>query len=435
MTALISEAPLAPLIARLRTGETSPASHLERARERVKTVDPQIRALLDEPDRWQRLEAATRALEARYPESHDRPALFGVPVGIKDIFHVDGFPTRAGSQLPPDVLAGPEAETVRRLREAGAMLLGKTVTTEFAYFAPGPTRNPHDTGHTPGGSSSGSAAAVAAGLVPLALGSQTIGSVNRPAAFCGVVGVKPSFGRISTAGVVPVAPSVDTVGFFTQDVAGAQLAAGVLYDGWRGAAAPPLRRIIAVDGPYLDQCDSTARAAFEGHLDALAAAGYAIERAEVFPAIDQINARHNRLVAAETALSHDSWYPTYGDRYAPATAALIEEGLAVEVGALAAARAGRIEHRRAVETRLADHDAAIVVSPAAPGPAPEGIDTTGDPVMNLPWSYTGLPTVTVPAGRTDAGLPLALQVTGRFGADEWVLSYAHGVEGALADAR
>jgi Asp-tRNAAsn/Glu-tRNAGln amidotransferase A subunit and related amidases len=212
MTALISEAPLAPLIARLRTGETSPASHLERARGRVETVDPQIRALLDEPDRWQRLEAATRALEARYPESHDRPALFGVPVGIKDIFHVDGFPTRAGSQLPPDVLAGPEAETVRRLREAGAMLLGKTVTTEFAYFAPGPTRNPHDTGHTPGGSSSGSAAAVAAGLVPLALGSQTIGSVNRPAAFCGVVGVKPSFGRISTAGVVPVAPSVDTVG-------------------------------------------------------------------------------------------------------------------------------------------------------------------------------------------------------------------------------
>ena len=435
MTALISEAPLAPLIARLRTGETSPTSHLERLRARVEAVDPQIRALLDEPDRWQRLEAATRALEATHLASHDRPALFGVPVGVKDIFHVDGFPTRAGSQLPPDVLAGPEAETVRRLREAGAVLLGKTVTTEFAYFAPGPTRNPHDPAHTPGGSSSGSAAAVAAGLVPLALGSQTIGSVNRPAAFCGVVGVKPSFGRISVAGVVPVAPSVDTVGFFTQDVAGAQLAAGVLYDRWRGAVAPPLRRIVAVDGPYLDQCGSTARTAFEAHLSALEGAGYDIERTAVFPAIDQVNAQHTRLVAAETALSHSTWYPAHGDRYAPATATLIEEGQAVEVGALAAARAGRGEHRRAVETQLTDHDAAIVVSPAAPGPAPEGIETTGDPVMNLPWSYTGLPTVTVPAGRTDAGLPLAMQVTGRFGADEWVLSYAHEVEDVLAADR
>ena len=151
---------------------------------------------------------------------------------MKDIFHVKGFLTRAGSGLPVDLLTGPEAESVTQLKQAGALILGKTVTTEFAYFAPGPTRNPRNPAHTPGGSSSGSAAAVGAGLCPLALGTQTIGSILRPASFCGVVGFKPSFGRISSAGVIPFAVSLDHIGFFTQDVAGATLAAAVLCKNW-----------------------------------------------------------------------------------------------------------------------------------------------------------------------------------------------------------
>jgi len=418
----------------LRTGEVDPETHLGRVQQRVEAVDSEIRALVAEPDRWHRVRAETRVLKESHPTLHERPALYGVPVGVKDIFHVEGLPTRAGSQLPPDVLAGPPAETVRKLTDAGALVLGKTVTAEFAYLDPGPTRNPHNTAHTPGGSSSGSAAAVAAGLVPLALGTQTIGSVNRPAAFCGVVGVKPTYGRISTVGVVPVAPSVDTVGYFTQDTAGAQLAAQVVYDQWRGAEAPALHRIIAVNGPYLGQCGSIARAAFEKHLATLEAAGYTIDRLVVHPAIESINEQHHRIVAAETALSHRTWFPEFGDRYAQATADLIQRGQTVSVGALAEARAGQSEYRAMVETLLETHRAGLIVSPAAPGPAPVGIDSTGDPVMNLPWSYAGLPTVTLPAGRTDGGLPVGLQCTGPFGADEWVLEYARELEPVLDDA-
>jgi len=154
-------------------------------------------------------------------------------VGIKDIFHVDGFVTRAGTRVPPERFAGPEAASVALLREAGALIAGKTVTTEFAYFEPGPTRNPHNPAHTPGGSSSGSAAAVAAGLCQLALGTQTIGSVIRPAAFCGVVGFKPSFGRIPTSGLVYFSRTIDHVGLFTQDLDGMELAASVLCRDWQ----------------------------------------------------------------------------------------------------------------------------------------------------------------------------------------------------------
>ena len=154
-------------------------------------------------------------------------------MGVKDIIRVDGFPTRAGSRLPPHLFAGPQAACVTALRRAGALVLGKTVTTEFAGFEPGPTANPHRPGHTPGGSSSGSAAAVAAGYCPLALGTQTIGSVIRPAAFCGIVGFKPSLGRIATAGLVDFSPAVDTVGIFTQDLAGMGSVAAVLCGEWR----------------------------------------------------------------------------------------------------------------------------------------------------------------------------------------------------------
>ncbi len=161
--------------------------------------EPEVRAFLPEEGRFDRLRREAAALEARWPDPERRPPLFGVLAGVKDIFHVDGFETGGGSRLPPEVLRGPEAASVTTLRAAGALILGKAVSTEFAYFAPGPTRNPWNPEHTPGGSSSGSAAAVGAGLAPLALGTQTIGSIIRPAAFCGAVGYKPSYERICAA--------------------------------------------------------------------------------------------------------------------------------------------------------------------------------------------------------------------------------------------
>ncbi|MCL7418398.1 MAG: amidase, partial [Halalkalicoccus sp.] len=396
---------------------------------RTERVEPEIEALLDEPARWDRLGREASALEARFPDPATRPPLYGVPVGVKDIFNVEGFPTKAGSTVPPETVTGPEAASVRALRDAGALVLGKTVTTEFAYFEPGPTRNPHDPEHTPGGSSSGSAAAVAAGLCPLALGSQTIGSVVRPAAFCGIVGLKPTYGRIAMGGVLPVAPSVDHVGCFTQDVAGAELAASVLYEHW--VPESPGRPTLGVpEGPYLEQAEPAAREAFDEQVARLEGAGYEVRRIDLLEDIETINDRHQRLVAAETALSHSERFAEYGERYAGATADLIREGHAVGVGALCETRTGRGDLRETVERKMDREGSDVWICPAAPGPAPKGIDTTGDPVMNLPWTHSGQPAMALPAGDLD-GLPLGLQCVARYGDDESLLSWAEGIASAL----
>ena len=205
-------------------------------------------------------------------------------------FHVEGFETRAGSGVPPEVLTGSEGGCLKALREAGALVLGKAVTTEFACFKPGPTRNPRNLSFTPGGSSSGSAAAVAAGYCPLALGSQTIGSVIRPAAFCGIVGFKPSYARIDISGFVHCSPSVDTVGMFTQDVAGTEMAAAVLCSGWRASVTRSEKPTLGIPvGPYLDQTEPQARADFDAQLQALRAGGYNIVEVQMFDDIADID--------------------------------------------------------------------------------------------------------------------------------------------------
>jgi Asp-tRNA(Asn)/Glu-tRNA(Gln) amidotransferase A subunit family amidase len=426
---MIADASLFDTAGSLRTGETNPSSFVAEIRSRANEIEPQIHSLLEEPDRWNRLERDAGALEARFPDSGTRPPLYGVPVGVKDIFHVDGFLTRGGSGLPPETLTGSEATSVRALREAGALVLGKTMTTEFAYFEPGPTRNPHDPDHTPGGSSSGSAAAVAAGLCPLALGSQTIGSVVRPAAFCGIVGLKPTYGRIPIEGVLPVAPSVDHVGFFTQDVTGARLGASVLYEHWRPESVETPTLGIP-EGPYLEQADDAALEQFREQVTRLGRANYEIQQVDLVKNIDEINRRHNKLVAAETALSHSEWFAAYEDRYAETTTELIEKGHELSVTELCEARVGRGELREAVEAVMRDEKIDVWICPAAPGPAPEGIGNTGDPVMNLPWTHSGLPALSVPAGAIE-GLPLGLQCVAGYGDDERLLSWTEGIANTL----
>ncbi|MFN8425991.1 MAG: amidase [Anaerolineales bacterium] len=192
--------------------------------------EPDILAFIPEENRFERLLKEAEELVKKYPDPSNRPPLFGMTVGVKDIFHVDGFVTQAGSKLLAQDLQGNEAASVTKLKNAGALILGKTVTTEFAYFTPGPTRNPHNPSHTPGGSSSGSAAAVGAGMCDLALGTQTIGSVIRPAAFCGVVGFKPTYERISREGVIPLSPTFDHVGVFANDVEMVGRVASVLVE-------------------------------------------------------------------------------------------------------------------------------------------------------------------------------------------------------------
>ena len=434
----VESVPLAETAAALRGGERDPARLAEAGVDRIEAIDPDVRAVLGEPDRAERVGWAVEDLLERFPEPAERPPLFAVPVGVKDIFHVEGFPTRAGSELPPETLAGPEAEAVRRLLDSGAVVLGKTVTTEFAFYAPGPTRNPHDLGHTPGGSSSGSAAAVAAGLCPLALGTQTAGSVNRPAAFCGVVGFKPTYGRIPTDGVVSLAPSLDTVGTFTTDVPGARLTASVLCDDWDADVGsdvgPGDRPTLGVPAEaYLERAEPVGRDRFAATVADLEDAGYTVERTDVLADIERIVEDHRTLMAAEAALVHEDWFEAYGERYAPMTRELVEEGREVPVGELAAAVSGQGDVREAVEAAIDDHGVDGWVAPAAPGPAPEGIESTGDPVMNTPWTYAGLPAVSLPAGDVD-GLPVGLQCVGRHDHDERLLEWAEPVARLVGDA-
>jgi Asp-tRNA(Asn)/Glu-tRNA(Gln) amidotransferase A subunit family amidase len=429
-TDLLRSSPLAETAVRLRRGQQAVTAEFEARLDRLAAVEPEIEAFLPEDDRRERLASA----RARLPDAPvaERPPLYGVPLGVKDIFHVDGLQTRAGSAVPPEALAGPQAAVVDRLRDAGAVVLGKTVTTEFAYFEPGPTRNPHDTRHTPGGSSSGSAAAVAAGEVPLALGTQTAGSTIRPAAFCGVVGFKPSFGRIPTDGVVPLAPSLDHVGLFTQDASGMRLAASVCCERWTAIPSRDEPVIAVPEGPYLDQAEPAGRAGFERAVDALREAGYTVRWVDALGDIDRVNRQHTDLLEGDAAIVHHEWYETHGDRYHETTAELVERGRAVSVGDLTAARASRAALRERATDALSEADADCWLAPAAPGPAPEGLESTGDVVMNLPWTHAGMPVVSLPAGTAD-GLPLGVQVVAPYGADERLLEWAQALERVVSD--
>jgi Asp-tRNA(Asn)/Glu-tRNA(Gln) amidotransferase A subunit family amidase len=410
-----------------------PASEVAATCDRIESVDTGLHAFLPEQGRRIRLIAQARELSSRWPAVPGRPPLYGLPVGVKDVLRVDGLPTAAGSALPQDILAGPEAVAVARLRAAGALIAGKTVTTEFAMFAPGPTRNPRDLARTPGGSSSGSAASVAAGLVPLALGTQTIASVIRPAAFCGVAGYRPTHGRVPADGVIPFAPSLDVVGCFAPAVAGLARAAAVLCDDWRTSAAPPPPVLGIPVGSYLDRASPVALVEFARHVAALSAAGYVIREVPELADMDEVEQHLIAISRYEAAQVHAQWFANYADLYQPATAALIRQGQAVGPGeyARAAAAAAVVARRLADSALSAGVDCWL--TPAATGVAPPGLASTGDPVMSVPWSLCGLPAVALPAG-TVTGLPVAVQVVAAAGADELLLHWAAGLEQALRPA-
>jgi Asp-tRNA(Asn)/Glu-tRNA(Gln) amidotransferase A subunit family amidase len=399
------------------------SSSIDELEARFRSREPEILAFVPEEGRFARLRR----------EAPQAGPLCGVFLGVKDVFHVDGFPTRAGSRLPPEELAPPEtneASCVTRLRQAGALIVGKTASTEFAYFAPGPTRNPVHPAFSPGGSSSGSAAAVAAGLCDLALGTQTIGSISRPAAYCGAVGAKPSYGRIPADGLIPLAPSLDHVGFFTRTVREAAAAAAVLCTDWQPAAAtkPPVLGIPA--GPLLERASAEGREHFAATCALLREAGFAFETVPAFADLAAIEERHRALVAGEAARVHARWYPRFQSLYRSKTAELIEYGQTLSEDFLATARAGREALRQELTELMDRRGIDLWLSPAAPGTAPKGLAWTGDPAMNLPWTHAGLPTLALPSG-TFRGLPLGLQVAGRWQADEALLAWGEDLESAL----
>ncbi|WP_020179464.1 amidase [Methylopila sp. M107] len=370
---------------------------------------------------WERAAALEPKLSAfahlpeRAPEAGEAGPLAGVAVAVKDLIDTADMPTGYGSPIYDGHRPEKDAEIVARLRDLGATVLGKTVTTEFAWRRAGPTRNPWNLDHTPGGSSSGSAAAVAAGIATLALGTQTFGSVIRPAAFCGVVGFKPSFGVLPRDGVHALSPSLDHVGLFARRVEDIAIAFPLLagLDNAPRDAGGPLR-IAALTPP--DDLVSPAQAdAFRGAGRRLADAGFAVETVEIANLPDRLQRAADTLVAYEAARSLEAEFERSPDLMSAVLTELVTAGLATSDAAYREAVGVQRQLRASVADAIAGFDAVLTVP--APGEAPRGLEHTGDARFCTPWTTLGFPAITLPVGLSPSGLPLGVQLVGRPGGD------------------
>ncbi|MFQ5571606.1 MAG: amidase [Rhodothermales bacterium] len=410
---------IADLARRIREGELSPADLVRRCLERMKAVEGVLQAWCDVMETDALAEAERLGEEAQ--RGQIRGPLHGIPVGVKDIIDVATRQTRAGSLSRADVApSSTDAEVVAASRAAGAVILGKTHTTEFAYFDPGPTRNPHNPDHTPGGSSSGSGAAVAAGMVPLALGTQTAGSLNRPAAYCGIAAFKPSTGLLSTFGVVPLAASFDTVGPFGYTVEDAVTYFEALCPGHarfrpENGAGQSGYRVVVLEDPILAEADAEVLAAVDRVVQRLTDAGHGVRRAPSPAPFKKLAANHKTVMEYEIGRAQkvllDEPANLIGERL---RATIMDGGRILDVAYLDARNA-----LAAAQTRFWSAFAGVdaVVFPATPAPAPRGIHATGDPGYILPWTVLGGPVVTLPAGAARSGLPVAVLLAGAPGSD------------------
>ena len=409
-------------------------AYFNRLCDRIEGLDSKIHVFVPGTYDRKKVLIKVNALLEAYHHPDDRPPLFGLPIGIKDIFRCDGFQTSCGSLLPPVLFEGREATCVRRLKAAGAVVMGKTITTEFAYFEAGPTRNPWNLGHTPGGSSSGSAAGVAAGFFAWALGTQTIGSVIRPAAYCGITGFKPSWGRIPTDGVIPFSQTVDHVGLFSGSPEGLDALLSVMDSAWREDNRSPAEETCTLAVPvgrYLMQAESEGRGLFDHILKRLKAAGISVREVSALDDIDAINDRHQKLITLEMAQVHEPWFEAYRHLYRPRTVEIIEKGRRLAGKDIVSLRASCRELRQRLANEMQAQGVTAWISPSATGEAPAGFAATGSPLMNLPWTHAGLPVITLPAGRGPRGLPLGIQMVGNFMQDQKLLRTAKAIEKIL----
>ena len=398
------------------------------ALERLESIDPSIEAFVPEPDRRSRLESSPPA---------DGP-LHGVAVGVKDLYRVDGLPTRAGSQLPAEVFEGEESSVVTALRHAGAVLLGKTALDEFAYCEPPPTKNPRDPRRTPGGSSGGSAAAVASGICRLAVGSHTLQSVVIPAAYCGIVGLKLTFGRLPFDGI-PLSPSMDSVGFLAPSAAGLRADVASLVPGWRdpGLAAPPVLGVLEPWGASENVADSWR--AHREHLEMLRDRGIELRSTKVPwndpEGIREWGRRIGDLLHGEMALAHAAWFDRYADLYRPRTAKAVLAGRDIPPERVLEARAARRDLAALLQESASTSGIDGWICPATVGVAPIGFQETGDGTMTAFWSYAGFPSITVPVFDGPDGMPLGVQLVAPPGRDEHLLHWAELLEAALSADR
>ena len=428
----------------IREGRISSAELVTDCLARIDEVDADVQAwtFLDRDHAMRQAEAA----DAHRKQGNAVGPLHGVPVGIKDIFDTGDMPTEFGSPLWSGRTPRADAAAVARLRAAGAVIMGKTVTTEYAYFHPGKTRNPHDPARTPGGSSSGSAAAVAAHMVPGAIGSQTNGSVIRPAAFCGVVGFKPTHGQISRTGALLLSRTLDHVGVFARSVEDAALLAETMAGFDEDdldtrptarprfvaavASEPPLPpRFAFARTPVWDHAEPETRAAF-GEL--VASLGDAVGDVDLGSGLETAVDRHRTIMEVEMAHNLRRDYDRGGDQLSSRLRTLIETGRTHRAVDYTQAVAGITPLNQTLDAIFDEFDA--ILTPAAPGEAPRGLDSTGSPIFCSTWTYLGTPSITLPLMRSEAGMPLGVQLVGRRGNDARLLRTARWLVKTLAGA-
>ncbi len=424
---------------RIREGSLTPTDFVAAFMNRIRSLDGHLQA-------WETV-ADDGALERAGTAVPADRLLSGVPFAAKDIFDVAGLPTGAGSPIYRGRIAANDSTVVRRLRDAGAIPLGKTVTTEFAFLEPPRTINPWNAAATPGGSSSGSAVAVAARMAPFALGSQTAGSTLRPAAYNGVVGFKPSFGRVSCAGVFPLAWTLDTVGIITRAVGDAALVLGAVagpdpadplsstepVEDYVGAVAthrsrPPTVGVLR-DGFFISRASGEVGVHAMEVVDRLREAGARVISVDLSDDIEEAMQVHATIMATEAAAVHREVMAGHADEYSDVMREFVERGSAIRGSDYVEAWRRGLGFRDAVQRLFDECD--VVLTSSTPTAAPRSLATTGDPSFQTPWTFAGVPAITLPSGLSEDGLPLGIQLLGERFAEATLLGAAGWIEGVL----
>jgi aspartyl-tRNA(Asn)/glutamyl-tRNA(Gln) amidotransferase subunit A len=434
---------LSEAVRRIRTRELSPLELLESCLEQIDRFEAEIKAWVT-IDREGALRQA-KLLSDEALAGTFRGLLHGIPVGIKDIFYTAGIRTTAGHSAMAQFVPQFDSAVVERLRRAGTIILGKTTTTEFALLAPTPTRNPWNLAHTPGGSSSGSGAAVAARMCPAAIGSQTGGSTIRPAAYCGVVGFKPTFGRVSAFGMIPLAYSTDHPGIIAREVNDLALMLQALAgydprdhtsvmmpaaDYLKEIEAPVMQPSIAVmTGDFMDKATDEIRANVTEAANRFARAGARVEQIAPPPSFGELGKAFWTILTTEPAAYHQEALEQRPGTFDPKTLEFLKKGL--ETPAVKYLHSLEVQRgfRREAAAILQHYDALLV--PSTNFTAPAGLESTGDPVFNNPWSMSGNPVVGLPSGLSSQGLPMAVQLVGAAFAEGRLLALARWCEKEL----
>lgn len=434
---------LSEMISQIKRRKLSPVALMESILQRIDSLEPSLQAWVT-IDRGGVLDEARRH-EKEIARGKTRGLLHGIPIGVKDIYYTAGMKTAGGSKIFENFIPDHDATAVVRLKKAGAIVLGKTATTEFAYADPAPTRNPWNLEHTPGGSSSGSAAAVATCMCPAALGSQTGGSVLRPAAYCGVVGTKPTYGRISRYGVFPLSYTLDHVGFLTRTVEDAAILLGILAGSdpqdptaSREAVLDYVRscksfrkspRIGIVKEYYKEKSEEHVWRHTEKTLTHLERAGGRVEEVKMPPSFAAVQDAHRIIMRVEAASFHEKLLEKHRDQYRPKLRELVEIGLLIPSVDYLRAQKIKRQFRGQMDQVMQHFD--CLLTPATSSAAPQGLSSTGDPHFQVPWSLSGLPTVGIPTGLNPQGLPLGIQLVGQGFAEGKLFAAARWCEKVL----